>query len=490
MFLDLWEYKPLLIPQILIIGIITIITPLILKNNKIISKFVIYTANILFIATALSIAYLYFQGVKLNYTLCEFYGFKIQFYFEALGILFLLLLAVLWPIALIYTYSYLDHQIARNQEKFVCYINITMVLACCVSLASNLITLFIFYELVTLSTLPLVAFGGTEHAKRSVQKYFLILSGSSVTLMLPAILIIKNIAGTDSFTPGGIMPELSSLQISMLLLMFLFGCAKAALIPMHGWLPAAMVASYPVSALLHAVAVVKIGLFTIFKTLIYIFGLKYLHSHLGGDNLFILIPAITLVVASVLAIKQETLKKMLAYSTISQLGYAVLPAMIFTKEGIAAGIMQMFAHSFAKIVLFFTAGNIYICTDRTKIKNFRGTGYLIPKSFACFSVASLSLIGIPPLGGFISKYYILFAASSGIINFIAIISIIIGTILSANYLFRVMHSGYLPLSKHNDNRLLAAEENGMLVSCFICVLLVIIFPMLHKLVMEFTELIE
>jgi multicomponent Na+:H+ antiporter subunit D len=489
MLANLWDYEPFLIPQLLIIGLSKILMPYIFRFNENLSKFALYIANILFLFTTLGIAYHYLQGVRINYTLCAFHGFKIQFYYEALGVLFLILLSGLWPVALIYTHSYLEHNHMEGKDKFISYINITMLLACCVALSSNLLTMFIFYELVTLSTLPLVAFGGTEHAKRSVQKYFLILSGASITLMLPAILIIKHLAGTDSFIPGGILPDMEINHIRVLLLMFLFGCAKAALIPMHGWLPAAMVASYPVSALLHAVAVVKIGLFTLFKTLVYIFGLDYLHKNLGGDNLFILIPAATLLIASIFAIRQETLKKMLAYSTISQLGYAVLPAMIFTKEGIIAGVMQMFAHSFAKIVLFFTAGNIYVCTDRTKIKNFRGTAYLLPKSFACFSIASLSLIGIPPLSGFISKYYILSAASSGIINFIAIISIILGTILSANYLFRVMHSGYLPVRPGNYDEMLAREENGMLVACLICVSLVIIFPVLHKLIIDLAEFI-
>jgi multicomponent Na+:H+ antiporter subunit D len=198
---------------------------------------------------------------------------------------------------------------------------------------------------------------------------------------------------------------ISNLQLSILLILFIFGISKAAIMPFHSWLPAAMVAPTPVSALLHAVAVVKVGVFSIIKVVVYTFGIDLLFD-LTIIDLFILLCGFTIIASSIVAIKQDNLKKLLAYSTISQLSYVIIAILILTPSAIIAATLHLVAHAISKIILFFAAGAIYTSTGYTKISEMNGIGPKMKIVMIGFSIGALSLIGLPILGGFVSKWYI------------------------------------------------------------------------------------
>ena len=311
---------------------------------------------------------------------------------------------------------------------------------------------------------------------------------------MPAIIIINHYCGTNDFAPKGIIEgKIDNIFIiNLLLILCIYGCAKASLFPFHSWLPIAMVASYPVSALLHAVAVVKVGLFAIYKIMIYIFGLEFLHGLFIENNWIIYIAIFTIIYSSALALKQETIKKMLAYSTISQLGFALMGMFIFSSKALIAAIMHMLTHSFSKITLFYSAGNIYTLTRRNKTEEMRGVGYITPKSFLFFTVASLSLIGIPPFAGFVSKYYIMHAAAAERpVNYIVIITVIISSLLTAIYLFRVIYLGYYKTGEE-ENTLKESNNKlplGMLFATSICAVFSVGFVVFNRAIMQFIELI-
>lgn len=333
-------------------------------------------------------------------------GLSIAFHAEPLGLLFAGVASFLWIVTSIYSIGYMRAHHEANQTRF--YVFFAFALSCVMGLsfAANLFTLFIFYELLTLSTFPLVTHEGTEEAKRAGRVYLGILFGTSIGLFLLAIVWTYVLAGTLNFVPGGILHgKASATVLGVLLGLYVFGVGKAAVMPFHRWLPRAMVAPTPVSALLHAVAVVKAGVFTILKVSIYIFGISTLHQ-LGSSVWLMYVAAATILLASFVAITKDNLKERLAYSTISQLSYIVLGAMLATRWGIIGGGMHIVMHAFGKITLFFCAGAIMVATQKTEISQMSGLGRRMPITFAAFFIGALSVIGLPPAGGMWSKWYL------------------------------------------------------------------------------------
>ena len=276
--------------------------------------------------------------------------------------------------------------------------------------ASNLFTLFIFYEVLTLSTYPLVTHKADEKAIRGGRIYLLMLVGSSTILFLPAIIWTYVLTGTLEFSPGGILNgKADGLTVGLLLALYVFGIGKAAVMPMHFWLPAAMVAPTPVSALLHAVAVVKAGVFSVLKIITYIFGLDFLAA--SGQGLWLqYAAATTIIIASLIAFTKQNLKARLAYSTVSQLSYIVLGAALANSLGMIGGGMHIAMHAAGKITLFFCAGAIYVAAHKTEIGDLDGMGRAMPFTFAAFLIGTLSIIGLPPFGGLWSKWYLVLGA--------------------------------------------------------------------------------
>ena len=310
-----------------------------------------------------------------------------------------------------------------------------------VAFAANLLTLFLFYEILTLSTYPLVAHKGDDKARAGARTYLGILLATSIGLFLPAMMWTYFVAGTLDFRPGGILEgNIGGIGATILLLMFMFGIGKAALIPVHRWLPAAMVAPTPVSALLHAVAVVKAGVFTIAKVVIYIFGLDFLVD-VPHEVIAVYIAGFTIVVASILALRQTNIKRMLAYSTVSQLSYIVLAVLVLTPLSEIGAIVHIVAHAVAKITLFFAAGAIYIASKKTEINQLDGIGFRMPITMGAFAIAAFSMIGVPPTGGFVSKWYMI-AGAFQIDSYFVLIVLTLSTGLNAAYFLPIIFRAY------------------------------------------------
>jgi multicomponent Na+:H+ antiporter subunit D len=295
-----------------------------------------------------------------------------------------------------------------------------------------------------LATYPLVAHKGTPEARAGARKYIIYLLGSAKVLLLTAIILTYRIAGTLEFRPGGILPE-SELAAEPGLLyvvfaLFLFGFAKNAVMPFHSWLPAAMVAPTPVSALLHAVAVVKTGVFATLRVFLFVFGADAMRQ-IGADGLALVVASVTIIAASLLALRQDNLKARLAFSTISQLSYIVLGAALLTPSGVLGGVAHVTNHAVSKITLFLCAGSIYVTTHKSEVSQMSGLARQMPWTMAAFAVASLSMIGIPPASGFVSKWYLAVGSMErGSTWLLAVL--LVSSLLNAAYLGPIVYSAY------------------------------------------------
>lgn len=368
-------------------------------------------------------------------------GLTIAFAVEPLGMLFALIASGLWIANSVYSIGYMRAEKAPRQTIFYVCFAVAIAATMGIALAGNLFTLFLFYELLTFSTYPLVTHRGTEKARDSGRLYLMMLVGASTVLLLPAIAWTGVVTGTLDFVRGGTLGGMvSDATLGILLALFVFGTAKAAVMPLHFWLPAAMVAPTPVSALLHAVAVVKAGVFTILKVIIYIFGVDTL-AEAGTGNWLLYVAGVTVIVASVIALKQDNLKRRLAYSTISQLSYVILGAALFTPLAILGATLHIAAHAVSKITLFFAAGSVHIGAHVDNISEMNGVGRKMPWTMGAFSIGSLSMIGVPPTAGFLGKWYILMAAIS-IQQWFAVGVIFVSTVLNAGYFLPIIYRAF------------------------------------------------
>ena len=362
-----------------------------------------------------------------------FNDLSLSFKVTPLGAVFGLLCSGLWILAAIYSIGYMRGNNEKNQTRFYIFYSLSIFGALCVAWSSNLLVLFIFYEFLTFATYPLVVHKETEDSIKASRLYLGILVGSSLMLFLPAIIWVWYSVGTLNFTDGGILQNsFNPSNAPILLFLFVFGIGKAALMPLHWWLPAAMVAPTPVSALLHAVAVVKAGVFSILMVICYIFGPDFMNSS-GSGTFLIWASTITLFLSSVIAITKNDIKARLAYSTVSQLSYIILGGAIATNYSLIASVSNIMMHGVGKITLFFCAGAIYVSTKITKISDLNGLGHKMPLTFFAFSIGALSIIGIPPFGGSWSKFYLLLGAAQSELTIIIII-LAISTLLNTYYL--------------------------------------------------------
>jgi multicomponent Na+:H+ antiporter subunit D len=333
-------------------------------------------------------------------------GVSLAFEVEPLGMVFALVASFLWPVTSLYSIGYMRGHHEENQTRFYFFFAIAIGGALGVAFSANLFTLFLFYEFLTLCTFPLVTHHQTEEAKRAGRIYLGILLTTSVGFQLLAIIWTWQLAGTVDFRVGGILAGTASAGVlSTLLVLYVYGVGKAAVMPFHRWLPAAMVAPTPVSALLHAVAVVKAGVFTILKISVYVFGIDLLRT-LATTPWLAWAAAATIILGSLVAFTKDNLKARLAYSTISQLSYIVLGAMLANDMGIVGGGMHIAMHAFGKITLFFAAGAIMVAAHEKEISKMHGLGRTMPVTFGAFFVGSLSIIGLPPAGGSWSKWFL------------------------------------------------------------------------------------
>ncbi len=368
-------------------------------------------------------------------------GLRIAFQVEPLGLMFGLIASFLWIVTSIYSIGYMRGHKEQNQTRFYAFFAISIASTLGIAFAGNMLTLFVFYEVLTLCTFPLVAHAGTEKARRAGRVYLGILLGTSIGFQLLAVIWTWTIAGTLDFTQGGILEgKASKTVIGVLLALYVFGIGKAALMPFHRWLPSAMVAPTPVSALLHAVAVVKAGVFTVLKVTVYIFGVDTLRE-LGSSEWLQYVAAATILLASLVAMTKDDLKARLAYSTISNLGYIVLGAMLVNTWGIIGGGMHIAMHAFGKITLFFCAGAILVASHKTAISDMKGLGRAMPLTMFAFLIGSLSIIGLPPLGGMWSKWYLVLGALEADKLFLVGI-LMMSSLLNVAYLLPIPIGGF------------------------------------------------
>ena len=361
----------------------------------------------------------------------------LAFKIEPLGMLFAMVASGLWVPTSIYAMGYMRGHREVNQTRFFVCFALAIFAALGIAFSANLLTLFLFYEVLTFSTYPLVTHHGTEGAKKAGRIYLGILVFTSVAFLLLGVIWTGHIAGTLDFQPGGILEgKIGGWEATLLLALFAYGTGKAALFPFHRWLPNAMVAPTPVSALLHAVAVVKAGVFTVLKVVIYIFGLDLL-SDGGHADWLKWVATFTIVFASVVALTLDNLKARLAYSTISQLAYIVLGGALATSAGVLGGGMHIAMHAVGKITLFFCAGAIYVAAHKTLVSELNGLGRKMPITMGAFFLGSLSIIGLPPMGGAWSKWYLALGAAEGQ-DYIFVGVFMLSSLLSIGYLMPVV----------------------------------------------------
>jgi len=379
------------------------------------------------------------DGKILEWTLIEVLpGLALAFRLEPLGLLFAFIASGLWIVTSLYAIGYMRGHDEKHQTRFFVCFAVAIFAALGIAFSRNLFTLFFFYELLTLSTYPLVTHHGTDKARRAGRVYLGVLLSTSVGMLLLATIWTWWLAGTLEFTPGGILAGLSieKTELGILLALFAFGTGKAALMPFHRWLPAAMVAPTPVSALLHAVAVVKAGVFTVMKIVIYIFGLDLMRD--SGINVWLMyVAATTIVVASLIALTRDNLKARLAYSTISQLSYIILGAALANQAGVLGGSLHIAMHAMGKITLFFCAGAIYVAAHKTEVRDMRGIGRTMPWTLSAFFIGSLSIIGLPPLGGSWSKWFLILGAADAQ-QWLLIAVLVVSSLLNVAYLMPIV----------------------------------------------------
>jgi multicomponent Na+:H+ antiporter subunit D len=376
-------------------------------------------------------------------------GLGFNFKVEPLGMLFALIASFLWLITTIYAIGYMRSHEEQNQTRFYSFFAVAISAVMGVAFAADLFTLFIFYEVLTLSTYPLVTHAGTEKAKAGGRVYLGILLSTSILFFLLAVILTWFVAGTLDFKAGGVFdPGIGTLLASVILILFVFGIGKAAIMPFHRWLPAAMVAPTPVSALLHAVAVVKAGVFTILKVCVFIFGLDLL-SILPGTQFLLYLAGASVLLASIFAMRQDNLKARLAYSTVSQLGYITIGALLATSAGVIGGSMHIAMHAFGKITLFFCAGAILVAAHKSKISEMQGIGWQMPITMTAFFIASLSIIGVPPTGGTWSKWFLLMGTMEAGQWFL-MATLMISSLLNIAYLLPIPFRAFFPRNKQMD----------------------------------------
>jgi multicomponent Na+:H+ antiporter subunit D len=328
---------------------------------------------------------------------------------DGLSALLLITAGLLWPLATLYSAGYLRQTKENNQTRFFCAFGMAIAATNGVALAGNLLTLYMFYEVLSLSTYPLVIHQQTLAARSAGRRYLTFLMGGSVGLALPALLTIYTKTGSLDFGAGLTVWRDGGWPAVLLTLAFLYGFGKAAVMPMHAWLPGAMVAPTPVSSLLHAVAVVKVGVFSVIRATTEVLGPGFLIAT-GCDHLVTALCTITVLVSAALMLSQDNLKRCLAFSTIGQLSYILLAVSLLNRDGLTGGALHIVMHAFGKITLFFCAGAIACHSGKKYISELDGLGRAMPWTFGAFTIGALAIIGLPPTGGFLSKWLIVTAS--------------------------------------------------------------------------------
>ncbi len=390
----------------------------------------------------LSMAPVVWAGGVVKYQVVELLpGVALGFRVDGPGLLFGGVASFLWIVTTVYSMGYMRTLQEHAQTRFFACFALSLSAALGVAFSGNLFTLFLFYEVLTFVTYPLVIHHQTAAAFAGGRKYMVYLLGTSKTFLLAALLLTYVVAGTLEFKPGGLFPAgADPVLLTVIFVLFMAGLTKAAIMPLHNWLPTAMIAPTPVSALLHAVAVVKVGVFSVVLVMVDVFGVALLGRLQVGIPTAFFVSA-TILLASVIALTQDNLKLRLAYSTVSQLSYVILGVALLTPAGMVGSVMQIAVHAFAKITLFFCAGAIYVALHKTQVSELSGLARRMPWTMGAFTVGALSLIGVPPLAGFTSKWW-LAVGSIEAQQPVLLIVLLSSTLLNAAYFLPILYKAY------------------------------------------------
>lgn len=418
-------------------------------------------------------------GKTLHYTLFELLpGLRFALRADSLSMIFALAASFLWILTVFYSAGYMRGLHEHAQTRFNTCFALALFGAMGCAFSDNLLTLYLFYEIVSICTYPLVAHHQDEEGYDGARKYLVYLTATAKGLVLPAMILIYVLTGNLDFAGNihsGILPaDVKGGVVTALYICCILGFAKNGIMPLHSWLPSAMVAPTPVSALLHAVAVVKVGVFSTVRVMLYVFGTDRMDAlNLGIPTAYFV--SFTILAASIIALSKDNLKARLAYSTVSQLSYIVLGVALLKPAAIEGGLVHIANHAFAKITLFFCAGAIYVATHKKDISEMSGLGRSMPITFGAFAVAALSMIGVPPVAGFVTKWQLLIGALDA--KAIGIIVVLLtSTLLNAAYFAPVVFGAFFGKASKNDEQHHYAEAHPailipLVISASISVLL-------------------
>ncbi|MBW1690059.1 MAG: monovalent cation/H+ antiporter subunit D family protein [Deltaproteobacteria bacterium] len=444
------------------------------EKHRNLREFWTILASVVKFSIVLSMVPFVLQGRFLEYTIIQLTpGVALQFRVDQFGLFFGVLASALWIATSVYSIGYVrglnEHAQTRYFFNFALCLSATMGIA----FAGNLLTLFIFYEILTVATYPLVAHKETEDAIMGGRKYLAYTLTAGVVILF-AIIFIYTLTGTLDFKAGGfLLGHGSSATLIFLFAILILGFGvKAALMPLHEWLPTAMIAPTPVSALLHAVAVVKAGVFGCLRIILYVFGPVLLHQL----DLWIILAyfaAFTVVVSGLYALAQDNLKRRLAFSTINNLSIIVMGAALLTPSAITGSIFHMGSHGFMKITLFFVAGAIYVKTHKENISELDGIGRQMPLTMGAFAIGAMGIAGTPPICGFISKWYLAMGsleAKEVVFLFVLLIS----ALLDVAYFFPIIYNSFFKAPKEAVNPHLDEASMKMVVPLVITAIISLI----------------
>ncbi len=381
-------------------------------------------------------------------------GLELVLHADALSVLFVSLSTVLWLITTVYAIGYLEYSV--NRSRFFGFFSLCVSATVGIALAGNLLTFVIFYEILTLATYPLVAHRGTPEATRGA-KIYLAYTLSGGLLLLVGAVWLRTLTGPVDFLAGGVlsgMPASMHGELVAIFVLLLAGLGvKAALVPLHGWLPQSMVAPAPVSALLHAVAVVKAGAFGILRVVFDVYGVEFA-AELGLLAILAALASLTILYGSVLALTQDGLKKRLAFSTVSQVSYIALGASLLGPIATVGGMVHLVHQGIMKITLFLCAGNYAETLGVHKVSQMDGVGRRMPLTTLAFSVGALGMIGIPPIAGFVSKWYLGLGGVTAGQHWVLLV-LAASTLLNAGYFLPILYRAWfrpLPAAWENEHR--------------------------------------
>ncbi len=465
-----------------------------LKNHPNLREMVSSSASILLFCLVLSFIPALKAGETLVYPIFKLLpGLSITLRADGFSMIFAMVASSLWMIAVFYSMGYMRAHDEPCQTRFNACFALAIFGAIGVALSDNFLTLYLFYEIVSVCTYPLVAHHQDEESYEGARKYIIYLTTTAKFFLLPALILIYVLVGNLDFPHNintGMIPATAApgWMVTMLYIFCILGFAKNGVMPFHHWLPGAMVAPTPVSALLHAVAVVKVGVFCTTRTMLYVFGVETMDRlNLGIPTAYFV--GFTILVASMIALSKDNLKARLAYSTVSQLSYIILGVALLTPHAIEGGLIHIVNHAFAKITLFFCAGAIYIAAHKKYISEMGGLGRTMPFTFGAFAVASLSMIGAPPVAGFVSKWYLLVGSMEAHQMGILLI-LIASTVLNVAYFAPVTYKAFFGKRPEGEVETGIKEAPlSMLIPLLMAVTVSVIIGIYPNFMMQFVRMV-